>query len=177
VVSSIPYSLVAFLSRRYLVNEWAIFPDAQYTPFVESPSAWATGLLLPWLVLGVYNSTSYARFSRGSMVEALSEDFVRTAVAKGVRTRTVTIKHALRAALVPVVTIFGLDFAGLLAGAIFTEYIFQLDGVGRWSLQAINQFDFPAISATVVTAAAVVVIANLVVDILYSVLDPRVRLV
>ena len=111
------------------------------------------------------------------MVEALGEDFVRTAVAKGVRTRTVTIKHALRAALVPVVTIFGLDFAGLLAGAIFTEYIFQLDGVGRWSLQAINQFDFPAISATVVTAAAIVVIANLVVDILYSVLDPRVRLV
>lgn len=177
VVSSIPYYLVAFLAWLYLVNEWAIFPDAQYTPFVENPAAWATGLLLPWLVLGIYNSTSYARFSRGSMVEALSEDFVRTAVAKGVRTRTVTIKHALRAALVPVLTIFGLDFAGLLAGAIFTEYIFQLDGVGRWSLQAINQFDFPAISATVVTAAAIVVIANLVVDILYSVLDPRVRLV
>jgi peptide/nickel transport system permease protein len=177
VVSSIPYYLVAFIAWLYLINEWGIFPNAEYNPITKNPAAWASGLLLPWLVLGIFNSTQYARFSRGSMVEALSEDFVRTAVAKGVPTRGVTVRHALRAALVPIVTIFGLDFAALLAGAIFTEYIFGIDGIGRWSLQAIGQFDFPAIAATVLTAAVLVVLANLVVDVLYSVLDPRVRLV
>jgi peptide/nickel transport system permease protein len=177
VLNSIPYYLVAFLAWLYFVNEWAIFPDANYTSITDNPAKWATGLLLPWLVLGFYGSTQYSRFSRGSMVEALSEDFVRTAVAKGARTRTVTVKHALRAAVVPIVTIFGLDVGTLLGGAIFTEYIFQLDGVGRWSLQSINQFDFPAVSATVLTAAVFIVLANVVVDILYSVLDPRVRLV
>jgi peptide/nickel transport system permease protein len=177
VVSSIPYYLVAFLAWAYPINKWGLFPDAKWTPFTHNPAAWAAGLIVPWAVLGIVNSTQYARFSRGSMVEALSEDFVRTAVAKGVRTRAVTVKHALRAALVPIVTIFGLDFAALLSGALITEYIFGLDGIGRWSLSAIKQYDFPAISATVLTAAVVIVIANLVVDILYSVLDPRVRLV
>jgi len=177
IVSSIPYYLVAFLAWAYLINQWGLFPDAEYTAFTDNPALWATGLLVPWLVLGVVNSTQYARFSRGSMVEALSEDFVRTAVAKGVRTRTVTVKHALRAAVVPIVTIFGLDFATLLSGALITEYIFQLDGVGVWSLEAIRQFDLPAIEATVLTGAVIIVLANLVVDVFYSVLDPRVRLV
>jgi peptide/nickel transport system permease protein len=177
VVTAIPYYLFAFLSWLYLVNEWAVFPDATYTSPFDNPAKWVSGLLLPWIVLGIFGATQYARFSRGSMIEALSEDFVRTAVAKGVRTRTVTIKHALRAAVVPVVTILGLDFGSILGGAIFTEYIWQLDGVGRWSLQSIGQFDYPVVAATVLTAAFFIVLANVVVDILYSVLDPRVRLV
>jgi peptide/nickel transport system permease protein len=177
VLNAIPYYLVAFLAWLYFVNEWGLFPDASYTSPFSNPVKWITGLLLPWIVLGVYGSTQYARFSRGAMVEALSEDFVRTAVAKGVRSRTVTVKHALRAALVPVVTILGLDFGTILGGAVFTEYIWQLDGVGRWSLQSINQYDYPAVAATVLTAAIFIVLANLLVDILYSVLDPRVRLV
>jgi peptide/nickel transport system permease protein len=176
VISSIPYYLAAFLAWLFLIQQWGLFPNTGYTPLTQDPIAWFKGLLLPWLVLGVFNATQYARFSRGAMVETLSEDFVRTAVAKGVPTRSVTIQHALRAAIVPIVTIFGLDFAGLLAGTVFTEYIFGIDGIGKWGLQAIP-YDFPVIAATVLVAAVLVVVANLVVDVIYSFLDPRVRLV
>jgi peptide/nickel transport system permease protein len=175
--SSIPYYILALLSWLYLVNQWGLFPETGFTPFQEDPVAWFTGLLLPWLVLGFYGSTQYARFSRGAMVETLGEDFVRTATAKGVPTRKVTTKHALRAAIVPIVTIFGLDFATLLAGTIFTEYIFDIDGIGVWGLQAIYTFDFPVISATVLVGAVFIVLSTLVVDLVYSVIDPRVRLV
>lgn len=177
LISSIPYYLAAFLAWLFLINQWGIFADSSYTPFTENPAAWFSGLLLPWLVIGIFNATQYARFSRGSMIETLSEDYVRTAVAKGVPQRNVTLRHALRAAIVPIVTIFGLDFAFLLSGTVFTEQIFGIDGIGRWGLQAIAQYDFPVIAATVLVGAVLVVLANLVVDILYSFLDPRVRLV
>lgn len=177
VISSIPYYLAAFLAWLFLVNQWGLFSDTRYTPLTEDPAQWFLGLLLPWIVIGVFNATQYARFSRGAMVETLSEDYVRTAVAKGVPTRQVTTRHALRAAIVPIITIFGLDFAGLLAGTVFTEAIFGIDGIGRWALEAIGQKDFPVISTTVLVGATLVVVANLVVDIIYSFLDPRVRLV
>jgi peptide/nickel transport system permease protein len=128
------------------------------------------------VVLGISSSTQYARFSRGSMIESMNEDYVRTARAKGLTERRVTFKHALRAAIVPVVTIFGLEFAYLLAGTIFTERIFDIQGIGLTALQAINTKDLPLISATVLIAATFVVVANLFVDIIYSVIDPRVRL-
>jgi peptide/nickel transport system permease protein len=109
------------------------------------------------------------------MVETLNEDYIRTAQAKGVRTNKVLFKHALRAAIIPVVTIFGLDFATLLGGTIFTEVIFGIDGIGRWGLQALSTpIDINVISATVLVAAVLIVLANLLVDILYSFLDPRV---
>ncbi len=133
-------------------------------------------MLLPWIVLGVAYSTQYARFSRGSMIEALNEDYVRTARAKGLSERAVTLKHALRAAIVPVVTIFGLDFAILLAGTVFTEKIFYIQGIGLAGLDAIGRSDLPIIMATVLIGAALIVVANIIVDILYSVIDPRVRL-
>lgn len=175
IVSSIPYYLLALLAFLYLVSSWGVFPQTGYTSPLESPIGWVSGMLLPWLVLGFAFSTAYARFSRGSMVEALSEDYVRTAKAKGLPERTV-LRHALRAAIVPVVTIFGLDVAGLLAGTIFTEQIFGIDGIGRSALSAIRQQDLPIISATVLIAAFLVVMANLIVDIVYSIIDPRVRL-
>lgn len=175
--NAIPYYILALLSWLYLVSKWGIFPDSQYVPLTEDPAGWFTGLLLPWLVLGFYGSTQYARFSRGAMIETLSEDYVRTATAKGVPTRTVTTRHALRAAIVPIVTIFGLDFAFLLAGTIFTEYIFGIDGIGVWGLQAITTYDFPVISATVLVGAVFIVLSTLIVDLVYSVIDPRVRLV
>ncbi|GAA1928433.1 ABC transporter permease subunit [Nocardioides lentus] len=176
IMSSIPYVLFALLAALYLniVNE--VFPQAGYTPLTENPAAWLTGLLLPWLALGLYNSTQYTRFSRGAMIEALNEDYIRTAKAKGLDTRTVTIRHGLRAALVPIVTIFGIDFAFLLAGTIFTEIIFGVPGVGRWGLEAIRIEDLPVVQATVLFGAIVVVLANITVDVLYSVLDPRVRI-
>jgi peptide/nickel transport system permease protein len=176
IVNSIPYYLVALLAWIYLTQELSLFPETGYFPFFDDPQAWAAGLLLPWLVIGVSLSTGYARFTRGSMVETLGEDYVRTATAKGVSTNKVIFKHALRAAIVPIVTIFGLDFAALLAGTLITERIFEIDGIGKWGLDAIPN-DLPVISATVLIGSVFVVTANLVVDIVYSFMDPRVRLV
>ena len=177
VINAIPYYLVALLAFLYLISQWGIFPNSTYvSPFTEGPIAWASALLLPWLVIGITSSTQYARFSRGSMIETLNEDYVRTARAKGLSDRRVTLKHALRAAVVPVVTIFGLEFAFLLAGTVFTERIFDIQGIGLTALNAIGTKDLPIISATVLIAAAFVVTANIVVDVIYSLLDPRVRL-
>ncbi len=177
LLSAIPYYVVCLIAWIYLVNQWGIFKDGNdYAGLTEDPSKWFFALLLPWIVLGVANSTQYARFTRGSMAEVLGEDYVRTATAKGISSNRVVFQHALRAAIVPVITIFGLDFAGLLAGTIFTEYIFGIDGIGKWSIDALSPVDFPIISATVLVSAMLVVTANLIVDIVYSFIDPRVRL-
>jgi peptide/nickel transport system permease protein len=177
VLNAIPYYLLALLAYLLLISKWGLFPESGYYGLLsDGPLAWAKGLLLAWLVLGISSSTQYARFSRGSMIESMNEDYVRTARAKGLSERRVTFKHALRAAIVPVVTIFGLEFAYLLAGTIFTERIFDIQGIGLTALQAINTKDLPLISATVLIAATFVVVANLFVDIIYSVIDPRVRL-
>lgn len=175
VVSSIPFYVIALLAWIYLSLQLQIFPETGYYPITQNPAKTVAWMALPWLVIGLTNCTSYARFTRGQMVETLSEDYIRTANAKGVRTNRVLFKHALRAAIVPVVTIFGLDFATLLAGTIFTEQIFSIDGIGRWGLQALSTpIDVNVISATVLVAAVLIVLANLLVDILYSFLDPRV---
>ncbi len=177
VINAIPYYLLALLAYLLLISKWGVFPESGYNPLLtDGPIAWAKGLMLAWVVLGISSSTQYARFSRGSMIESMNEDYVRTARAKGLTERRVTFKHALRAAIVPVVTIFGLEFAYLLAGTIFTERIFDIQGIGLTALQAINTKDLPLISATVLIAATFVVVANLFVDIIYSVIDPRVRL-
>jgi peptide/nickel transport system permease protein len=178
LLSAVPYYVVCLIAWIYLVNQYGIFKDGgTYEPLTKNPAAWFAALLLPWLVLGVAYSTQYARFTRGSMAEVLGEDYVRTATAKGISSNRVVFQHALRAAIVPIVTIFGLDFAGLLAGTIFTEYIFGLDGVGKFAIDALSPVDFPIISATVLLSAVLVVSANLIVDIVYSFIDPRVRLV
>lgn len=176
VLSSVPYYVVALIAFLTLTLSTSIFPSVEYVPITENPAGWATGLLLVWLVMGIYGATSYTRFSRGAMVEALSEDYVRTARAKGLRSRTVTTKHALRAALVPVVTIFGLDVAFLLSGTVFTEFIFDLEGIGKWGIEATRIKDLPVVQATALILAVAVVVMNIIVDIIYSVLDPRVRL-
>ncbi|HET7387391.1 MAG TPA: ABC transporter permease [Nocardioidaceae bacterium] len=177
VINAIPYYLVALLAYLLLISQWGIFPESQYaSPFSDGPLAWAKGMSLAWIVLGVTLSTQYARYSRGSMIEAMSEDYVRTARAKGLKERRVTMRHALRAAIVPVITIFGLNVAFLLAGTVFTEQIFGIEGIGLTALRAIYTKDLPIISATVMITAAFVVLMNIVVDIVYSVIDPRVRL-
>ncbi|NYJ01582.1 peptide/nickel transport system permease protein [Nocardioides thalensis] len=176
VLSSIPYYLVALMSFLFLTLDTSVFPDVGYTPFFDNPAKWATGLLLVWLVMGLYGATSYTRYSRGAMVESLNEDYVRTAKAKGLKARSVVAKHALRSALVPVVTIFGLDVAFLMSGTVFTEQIFSLEGIGKWGVDAVNIMDLPVVQATSLVLAIFVVISTMVVDILYSVLDPRVRL-
>jgi peptide/nickel transport system permease protein len=176
VLSSVPYYLVALLAFLTLTISTSIFPEVQYYPFRDNPAKWFSGLLLVWLVLGIYGSTSYTRYSRGSMVESLGEDYVRTARAKGLRSRTVVIRHALRAALVPVATIFGLDLAFLLAGTVFTEKIFNLEGVGKWGIDATYIKDLPVVQATSLILAVSVVAVSLEENIVYSRLDPRGRL-
>jgi peptide/nickel transport system permease protein len=176
-VNAMPYYLLALLAYLLLISQWGIFPESGYFPILtDGPVAWVKGLMLAWLVLGISSSTQYARFSRGSMIESMNEDYVRTARAKGLSERRVTMRHALRAAIVPVVTIFGLEFAYLLAGTIFTERIFDIQGIGLTGLQAIGTKDLPVIAATVLLSSAFIVVANILVDIIYSVIDPRVRL-
>ncbi len=176
LLSSIPFYLVALLASLWFTISLGLFPSTGYHPITHNPAKWFAGLILPWLVLGIWGSTSYTRFSRGSMVESLGEDYIRTAKAKGLPARKVVFKHALRAAMVPVVTIFGLDFATLLAGTIFAERIFGIEGIGKWGLDAVTVKNLPVVSTTVLVASVAVVASNLLVDLIYSVLDPRVRL-
>jgi peptide/nickel transport system permease protein len=175
VVSAIPFYVICLLAWIYLSLQLQIFPTTGYYPITENPLKTISYMMLPWLVLGLTGCTSYARFTRGQMVETLNEDYIRTATSKGVPVRRVLFKHALRAAIVPVVTIFGLDFAFLLGGVIFIEQIFSIDGIGYWGLQGLRTpIDINVISATVLIGAVLIVVANLVVDVLYGFLDPRV---
>ena len=153
-----------------------LFPGGGYVPLATSPGQWAMHLVLPWITLAVATMAIYVRLTRGQLVEVLGEDYIRTARAKGLRESRVVYRHGLRAALIPVVTQFGIDVATLLGGVIVTEQVFGLNGLGRMSVQAVTNSDEPVIIAVVLLAAVFVVVANIVVDLLYAVLDPRIRL-
>jgi peptide/nickel transport system permease protein len=127
------------------------------------------------VVLAFLYAALYARITRAGMLETMNEEFIRTARAKGLPERTVIVKHGLRAALTPIVTIFALDLGGLLGGAIIVEYTFSMHGLGLFTIEAIDNQDLPEIMGVVLLSAFFIVIANLAVDILYAVLDPRVR--
>jgi peptide/nickel transport system permease protein len=154
----------------------AAFPGSGFTPFSVSPYEWFRGLILPWFTLALVSAATYTRLTRGSMLDVMGEDYIRTARAKGLSERRVIFRHSLRAALTPVVTQFGLDVGILLGGAIITEYVFGMPGMGFTAVQAITQQDLPVIIGVVIVAATAVVVANIVVDAFYAVLDPRVRL-
>ena len=154
-----------------------IFPGAgTYTAFNQDPVQWARDLILPWITLALITAATYARLSRSSLLETLGEDYIRTARAKGLSERRITYRHALRAAITPIVTQFGIDLATVLGGAIITETVFGLPGLGQNVVQAIARDDLPVIEGIVLVAAAFIVVANIVVDTLYAVIDPRVRL-
>ena len=153
-----------------------VLPTPAYTSPFDDPWAWFSQLLLPWATLGFLNSAIYARLSRAQMLETLSEDFVRTARAKGLPKRKVYARHALRAAITPIVTIAGLDLGGALGGAVITETVFGVNGLGRTAVQAVNDLNLPVVMATVLLAAFFIIVMNIIVDVLYSVIDPRVRL-
>jgi peptide/nickel transport system permease protein len=155
--------------------KWQIFPNIQYVSLATNPLMWAKNLLLPWVTLAFLYSALYARLTRAGMLETMHEDYIRTARAKGLPERTVVLKHGLRAALTPILTIFGLDLGLLLGGAVITEYTYSLHGLGFFTIEAINNSDLPEIMGVVLIAAFFIVIANLVVDILYAVVDPRVK--
>jgi peptide/nickel transport system permease protein len=130
---------------------------------------------MPWIVLALLYAAFYARITRGSLLETMGEDYIRTARAKGLSERTVVFKHGLRASLTPVVTMFGMDIALLIGGAVITETVFNIQGLGNMAITATFQDDLPSVLAVVVVAAAAVAIMNLIVDIVYAWLDPRVR--
>jgi len=165
--------MIALLVFSYKLNLTA--PGGTYTPFFENPGEWFYALLLPWIVLALQFSAQYARLTRAGMLETMSEDYIRTARAKGLRERDVDIKHGLRATLTPILTIFGLDFGLLLGGAVLTEQVFSLPGLGKYAVDAITTNDLPKVLGVTLMAAFFVVIANLIVDLMYAVVDPRVR--
>ncbi len=173
---SVPSFFIGVLLLTFVSIKWQLWPLPVYTPLTENPALWAQGLVLPALALAAVFAASYVRLTRAYMLETMSEDYIRTARAKGVKETTVIRRHGLRAALTPIVTAAGLDLGGLLGGAIISEQVFNFTGLGWQSIQAIQNSDLPIIVAVVVVASFFIVIANLVVDVLYGVIDPRVRL-
>jgi peptide/nickel transport system permease protein len=151
-------------------------PRPQYISPLEDPLGWIGGMLTPWIALGLINSAQYSRFSRAQMIETLGEDFVRTARAKGLGMRAVYFRHALRAAITPIVTIAGLDIGGQLGGVAITETTFSLQGMGKTALGAVVAQNLPVVMAIVLFGAVFIVASNIVVDMLYAVIDPRVKL-
>lgn len=172
---SAPVFWIALLWLWIFWQHLGWFPGTGFIPFSESPTQWFMYLVGPWLVLALLFAAFYARMVRGNLLETMSEDYIRTARAKGLSERRVVFKHGLRASLTPVVTMFGMDFGLLLGGAIITETVFNIQGLGAWVVQAVSQNDLPVVMAIVVLAAFFVAFFNMVVDIIYAYLDPRVR--
>jgi peptide/nickel transport system permease protein len=139
------------------------------------PGTVIPALILPCCVLAASFAAIYARFLRGNLLETMSEDYIRTARAKGLRERAVVFKHGVRSAITPIVTILGLDLGILLGGAILTETVFNIPGVGRLAYDAIQKSDLPTVQGTVLMGAFFIILLNLVVDVVYAFLDPRVR--
>jgi peptide/nickel transport system permease protein len=155
---------------------FAWVPPLEYVPLTKDPGQWALHLLFPWLTLAALYAGIYARVLRGEILEALNEDYVRTARAKGLSERRILIRHALRCSLIPIVSLFGLDFGALVGGsALLTEVVFGLPGVGKLTYDSLTNLDLPVIMGCVLYAAFFVVLANAVVDVLYAAIDPRVR--
>ncbi|MFN2535965.1 MAG: ABC transporter permease [Pseudonocardiaceae bacterium] len=150
-------------------------PGGSYVPIEDNPLLWAYDLLLPWITLAFLYAAGYARLTRAGMLDTMGEDFIRTARAKGLPERTVVLKHGLRSALTPILTIFGLDLGLLLGGAILTESTYSLPGIGKYSVDAVVNNDLPKVLGVVLVGSIFIIGANLVVDLLYAAVDPRVR--
>jgi peptide/nickel transport system permease protein len=152
------------------------FPGQGYVYFSHSPTKWLESLILPWITLALVSAATYTRLTRNTLLEVLGEDYIRTARAKGLSERRVIFRHSLRAALTPIVTQFGLDVGILVGGAIITEVVFGMPGLGYTAVLAITNGDLPVVIGISIIASAGVVVANILVDMFYAVLDPRVRL-
>ncbi len=181
IAISAPVYWLGLLSLYLFSSDIGKFPvpfllgSGSYVPFSQDPSIWFQSLLLPWMVLAAAFAAFYARLLRGSMIEVMSEDYIRTARAKGLSERRVILRHALRSAMTPIVTAAGLDIGILLGGAILTESVFNIPGIGRLAYDSIQNSDLPMIQGTVLLGAFFIIIANLIVDLIYAYLDPRVR--
>lgn len=175
---SMPVFWLGIIARYYLAEGGitTFFPDGEYASLTGNPLAWFSHLFLPWIVLAVLFIGFYGRVLRGNILDAINEDYVRTAKAKGLSPRRIMVKHVLRTSLIPIVTLFGLDFAGVLGGgAILTETVFDLHGVGQYAAQSINNFDLPPIMGVTMYGAFFIVLFSVIVDLFYAYLDPRIR--
>lgn len=173
---SLPVFFIGLLMLIFLIVRLNLLPYPSYVAPTYNILQFLQTMILPWVSLSILYAAYYTRLTRSQMLETMSNDYIRTARAKGLPEKVVLRKHALRAGLTPIVTSAGLDLAGLLGGAVITEYIFGLPGLGRLAIGAVTEYDLPTITATTLVAAAFVIVANLIVDILYAAIDPRVRL-
>ncbi len=168
--------LIALFFFASDIGKVRIFPGAgSYVGLMADPAKWFTSLIMPWLVVAAGTAAIYARLIRGSLIETMDEDYVRTARAKGLSERRVVLRHGLRAAINPIVTVLGVDIAILLGSSVLVETVFDIPGIGRLNYVAITHADFPIVQGTVLIAAFFVILANIIVDIAYAYLDPRVR--
>ena len=173
---SLPSFFTGLTIITFVVIKFQLLATPVYWPFTDNPVFWAKNLFLPWVTLAILFAALYARLTRANMIETMSEDYIRTARAKGLKERKVVFKHGLRAALTPIITIAGLDLGGLLGGAVITEYVYNMPGLGRLAVDAVTDFDLPVLVGVTLVAAFFIVLANLLVDLLYTVVDPKVRL-
>lgn len=174
---SVPVFWLAAILLYFLSFKVQLFPTGSYVELTEDPLGWAYHLVLPWFTLAVLFIGFYSRVLRSNMLDAMNEDYVRTARAKGLSEREVRVRHVLRNSMIPIITLFGLDFGMVVGGgAILTETVYNLDGVGLYAGEAIRSLDLPPLMAVTLFGAFFIVLFNTVVDIAYAVLDPRIRL-
>ncbi len=180
-VSLVGYSLPSFFIGLvllfFVILKGQLLPYPDYVSPFENPLQFFQTMLLPWIVLAFLYAAFYMRLTRNQMLDTLGEDYIRTARAKGLRERVVIRRHGLRAGLTPIVTAAGLDLAGLLGGAIITERIYSLPGIGSLAVNSVVDADLPLTVGITLVTATFIIVANLIVDLLYAVIDPRVRLV
>jgi peptide/nickel transport system permease protein len=176
VFYAFPAFFIGIFLLKFVAIKWELVPPPTYTPIAEGGvGLWLQGLLLPGLTLALLYMAGYVRMTRAFVLESMTEDYIRTARAKGLKNRRVLVKHSMRAALTPLVTLIGLDFAGLMGGAIITETVFNYNGLGKLAVEANLTYDLPTIIGLVLLLGTFVIIANIIVDVLYAVIDPRVR--
>jgi peptide/nickel transport system permease protein len=173
---SMPVPFLAAVFLNYLTYKTEIFPSGGYVEFPADPIEWANHLIVPWITLAILYIGFYSRVLRSNMLDAMNEDYVRTARAKGLSERRVLRRHVLRNSLVPIVTLFGLDVGALLGGTIVVEGLFNLDGIGQYAYESLKNLDLPPIMAITLFGAFFIVLFNALVDIAYARLDPRITL-
>jgi peptide/nickel transport system permease protein len=172
-----PVFWIGALMNYYLGYKAGWFPNGGYVEFSKDPIDWAYHLILPWTALAILFIGFYSRVLRSNVLDTINEDYVRTARAKGLTERQIMVRHVLRNSLIPIVTLWGLDFGAVVGGgAILTETVFDLQGVGQYAAEAVGQLDVPPVLATTLFAAFFIVLLNAIVDIVYAYLDPRIRL-
>jgi peptide/nickel transport system permease protein len=174
---SMPVFWIGALMTYYLGFKWGLFPNGGYVPFADDPIQWVYHLILPWTALSLLFIGVYSRVLRSNILDTMNDDYVRTARAKGLSERRILLRHVLRNSLIPIVTLWGLDFGAVVGGgAILTEKVFNLQGVGQFAADSIAQLDVPPVLAVTMFGAFFIVVLNTIVDIVYAYLDPRIRL-